>query len=58
MPTKSHEQVIQSFINVHGDRYDYSLVEYTKSSDKVIIVCKKLWKKDIILQKRCLTIMK
>ncbi len=41
MPTKSHEQVIQSFINVHGDRYDYSLVEYTKSSDKVIIVCKK-----------------
>ena len=42
MPTKSHEQVIQSFINVHGDRYDYSLVEYTKSSDKVIIVCKKL----------------
>lgn len=26
--------------NVHGDRYDYSLVEYKKSSKKVDIICK------------------
>jgi len=26
-------------IKIHGDKYDYSLVEYTKSSEKVIIIC-------------------
>lgn len=27
-------------IKIHGDKYDYSLVEYTKSSEKVIIICR------------------
>lgn len=34
----------ENFINksrlLHGDRYDYSLVNYIKSSEKVILICK------------------
>lgn len=33
------EEFIQKAIMVHGDRYDYSLVEYTKSSEEVTIIC-------------------
>ncbi len=33
------EDVIQQFKNVHGDRYDYSLVEYINSAKKVAIIC-------------------
>lgn len=36
---------IQNFINkakeVHGDKYDYSKVEYTKSNEKICIICPK-----------------
>lgn len=31
---------ITKAINIHGDIYDYSLVEYTRSKDKVNINCK------------------
>lgn len=37
---KSQEQIIQDFIKIHGDAYDYSLVKYTGSREKVIIICK------------------
>jgi len=38
---KSKDQVINDFIKVHGDRYDYSLVDYKNSKTKVKIICKK-----------------
>ena len=31
---------IYESIKIHGDKYDYSLIEYTKSSEKVIIICR------------------
>jgi len=31
---------IQESIKIHGDKYDYSLVNYTRSIDKVLINCK------------------
>lgn len=33
------EEVIKRFKEVHGDRYDYSLVEYVNNSTKITIVC-------------------
>jgi superfamily II DNA or RNA helicase len=33
------EEVIKQFTEVHGDKYDYSLVEYKKNHDKVKIIC-------------------
>jgi len=35
----SDEEVIEKFKEVHGDKYDYSLVEYEQSNKKVLIVC-------------------
>lgn len=37
--TKSQEACIKDFKKVHGDRYDYSLVEYKNWKKKVIIIC-------------------
>jgi hypothetical protein len=34
------EQFIAKALEVHGDRYDYSLVEYTRSDTPVIVICK------------------
>lgn len=39
--TNTTDDFIRAARKVHGDRYDYSLVSYTKSSEKVRIVCKK-----------------
>lgn len=36
---KTREQFIEEAIKVHGDRYDYSLVEYKTKEDKVKIIC-------------------
>ncbi len=33
-------EVIEQFREIHGDRYDYSKVEYVERSQKVIIICK------------------
>jgi conserved hypothetical protein len=33
------EDFIQKAKEIHGDRYDYSLVEYTKNDSKVTIIC-------------------
>ena len=35
----SSKEIIKMFKNVHGDKYDYSKVEYTKMHDKVCIIC-------------------
>lgn len=37
---KTKEDFIKEAVAVHGDRYDYSKVVYTKSEDKVEIICK------------------
>ena len=35
------ESLIEKFKSIHGDKYDYSLVNYIKSNLKVQIICKK-----------------
>ena len=35
------EEWIERFKNVHGDKYDYSLVEYKNSKTKIKIICNK-----------------
>lgn len=35
----SNSKFIEKAITVHGDKYDYSLVNYVKSNLKVIIIC-------------------
>lgn len=37
---KNQKETIEDFKNYHGDRYDYSLVEYKNSNTKVNIICK------------------
>lgn len=37
---KNPEKIIERFKKVHGDKYDYSKVEYKYSKNKVIIICK------------------
>lgn len=37
--TKTTEQFIKEAKEVHGDKYDYSKVNYTQSDKKVIIIC-------------------
>src|SRR6056300_1433370 len=39
MPKKTLEEVIVEFREVHGDRYDYSKVNYVNSHTKVTIIC-------------------
>ena len=36
----TNDDFIQESIKIHGDKYDYSLVEYIKSSEKVTIICR------------------
>ena len=35
----NNEEIIQRFYNIHGDKYDYSKVEYVNSDTKVCIIC-------------------
>ena len=37
---KTKEEIIAGFKEVHGDRYDYSRVDYKSSHKKVAIICK------------------
>ena len=37
---KTTKEWIEEAKSVHGDKYDYSKVNYTKARDKVIIICK------------------
>ena len=41
LKTSSKEQFIEKARKVHGDKYDYSKVEYVKSSKPVCIICPK-----------------
>ena len=41
MPRKTTEQFIKEAKKIHGDKYDYSLVEYINNYTKVKIICKK-----------------
>lgn len=38
-PAKTTEQFIIQAKSIHGDRYDYSLVEYTNNYTKIKIIC-------------------
>ena len=41
MPAKkTTEEFVRDAILVHGDKYDYSKVDYKKPNEKVIIICK------------------
>lgn len=40
--TQGNEKFIEKSIKVHGDKYDYSRVEYKNSKTKVCIVCHKI----------------
>ena len=37
--TKNTEEFIEDAIKVHGDKYDYSKVEYSHNQEKVCIIC-------------------
>ena len=36
---KTQEEVIKQFKETHGDKYDYSLVQYIRNKDKIEIIC-------------------
>jgi very-short-patch-repair endonuclease len=38
---KNNDDIIKLFKRTHGDKYDYSMIDYINSSTKVRIVCKK-----------------
>lgn len=41
MPLKlTQKEAVEKFKNIHGDRYDYSKVQYIKNKIKVCIICK------------------
>jgi G:T-mismatch repair DNA endonuclease (very short patch repair protein) len=40
MNTSNTIQFIQNSVEIHGNKYDYSKVVYSKSSDKIPIICK------------------
>ena len=37
--SRPQEEVIKDFIEVHGNKYDYSKVTYTGVSKNIIIIC-------------------
>jgi len=39
------EEFIERAKKAHGDKYDYSLVEYKNAHIKVNIICRWIWKK-------------
>jgi hypothetical protein len=40
MPTrKTKEQFVETSLSIHGNKYDYSKVEYKSNKDKVCIIC-------------------
>jgi len=45
---KTTDEIVQEFRKIHGDKYDYSKVEYVDSSTKICIICPKhgeFWQK-------------
>jgi len=39
----SQKEILERFKKVHGDKYDYSLVEYVNAKTKIKIICNKGW---------------
>lgn len=39
--TYTQEQALESLIKTHGNKYDLSKVVYTKSTNKIIVICRK-----------------
>lgn len=37
---KTKEQFIEDAVKIHGPKYDYSLVDYVRAVDKVVIKCR------------------
>ena len=44
----TQKEVVRKIMNIHGDKYDYSLIEYIKSTEKVIIIDKEFNTKHLI----------
>jgi len=42
MNKKTQEQFIKEAKEIHGDKYDYSLVDFKKMTDKIKIICHKI----------------
>ncbi len=40
LKNKKADSFVDRAKEIHGDKYDYSLVKYTKNNEKVIIICK------------------
>ena len=40
MKKKTTEQVLNEFKNIHGDKYDYSLVKYNGDRSYITVICK------------------
>jgi len=38
--TLSQDEIIKKFVAIHGNEYDYSLVEYKNSTTKIKVICK------------------
>lgn len=38
---KTTNEFINDAIKIHGDRYDYSLVKYSNTKSKIVIICPK-----------------
>lgn len=48
---RNTKEFIAECVKIHGNKYDYSLVNFTKNSDKIHVICKKHGKFDIIAGK-------
>lgn len=40
-PRLTQEELISKFIKIHGERYDYSIIGSTKSTENIDIICKR-----------------
>jgi hypothetical protein len=38
----THDEFIEKTVSIHGDKYDYSLCKFTRTHNKVIIICNNL----------------
>ena len=50
---KTIKDVIEKFIEVHGDKYDYSKLEYKDTHTKVKIICPIHGERDSAKNKKC-----
>ena len=53
-PKLTTNEVITRFISIHGDKYDYSKLNYAGAKSKMIVICPKHGEFDVILDKHML----